>query len=38
MDLVKNWIGVLQAQLELIMSTNGLSENVFEIASKSLAA
>lgn len=29
---------VLQAQLERIMSTNGLSENVFEIASKSLAA
>ncbi|KAF8369838.1 hypothetical protein HHK36_032140 [Tetracentron sinense] len=27
-----------QAQLEMIMSTNGLSENVFEIASKSLAA
>ncbi|GMY30359.1 puromycin-sensitive aminopeptidase isoform X1 [Fagus crenata] len=27
-----------KAQLELIMSTNGLSENVFEIASKSLAA
>ncbi|KAI3901392.1 hypothetical protein MKW92_037474 [Papaver armeniacum] len=29
--------GCLQAQLEMIMSTNGLSENVFEIASKSLA-
>lgn len=28
----------LQAQLDKIMSTNGLSENVFEIASKSLAA
>ena len=28
----------LQAQLEMIMSANGLSENVFEIASKSLAA
>lgn len=28
----------LQAQLEMIMSTNGLSENVFEIASKSLSA
>lgn len=28
----------LQAQLELIMSANGLSENVYEIASKSLAA
>ncbi|TXG50537.1 hypothetical protein EZV62_023061 [Acer yangbiense] len=27
-----------KAQLEMIMSTNGLSENVFEIASKSLAA
>jgi aminopeptidase N len=27
-----------KAQLEKIMSTNGLSENVFEIASKSLAA
>ncbi|KAG5041461.1 hypothetical protein JHK85_013937 [Glycine max] len=27
-----------KAQLERIMSTNGLSENVFEIASKSLAA
>ncbi|XP_044477179.1 puromycin-sensitive aminopeptidase-like isoform X1 [Mangifera indica] len=27
-----------KAQLEVIMSTNGLSENVFEIASKSLAA
>jgi len=27
-----------QAQLEMIMATNGLSENVFEIASKSLAA
>ncbi|XP_059661811.1 puromycin-sensitive aminopeptidase-like [Cornus florida] len=27
-----------KAQLETIMSTNGLSENVFEIASKSLAA
>ncbi|OVA08651.1 Peptidase M1 [Macleaya cordata] len=26
-----------KAQLEMIMSTNGLSENVFEIASKSLA-
>ncbi|KAF7828257.1 puromycin-sensitive aminopeptidase isoform X1 [Senna tora] len=26
-----------RAQLEMIMSTNGLSENVFEIASKSLA-
>ncbi|KAK6935407.1 Peptidase M1, alanyl aminopeptidase, Ig-like fold [Dillenia turbinata] len=26
-----------KAQLEIIMSTNGLSENVFEIASKSLA-
>lgn len=27
-----------QAQLERIMSANGLSENVYEIASKSLAA
>ncbi|KAJ8426344.1 hypothetical protein Cgig2_021897 [Carnegiea gigantea] len=27
-----------KAQLEMIMATNGLSENVFEIASKSLAA
>ncbi|KAI3923381.1 hypothetical protein MKW98_026974 [Papaver atlanticum] len=27
-----------KAQLEMILSTNGLSENVFEIASKSLAA
>lgn len=27
-----------KAQLEMIMSSNGLSENVFEIASKSLAA
>lgn len=27
-----------KAQLEMIMSTNGLSENVFEIASKSLSA
>lgn len=27
----------VQAQLEMILSTNGLSENVFEIASKSLA-
>ncbi|KAJ8768514.1 hypothetical protein K2173_022609 [Erythroxylum novogranatense] len=27
-----------KAQLEMIISTNGLSENVFEIASKSLAA
>lgn len=27
-----------KAQLEMIMSTNGLSENVFEIASKSLVA
>ncbi|XP_030530335.1 puromycin-sensitive aminopeptidase isoform X2 [Rhodamnia argentea] len=27
-----------KAQLEMIMSTNGLSENVFEIASKSLGA
>ncbi|GAB4834430.1 hypothetical protein Ancab_032686 [Ancistrocladus abbreviatus] len=27
-----------KAQLEMIMSTNGLSENVFEIASKSLAS
>lgn len=31
-------VPLLQAQLEMIMSTNGLSENVFEIASKSLAA
>jgi len=30
--------GVFQAQLERIMSSNGLSENVYEIASKSLAA
>lgn len=29
---------MLQAQLEMIMSVNGLSENVYEIASKSLAA
>ncbi|KAM7491420.1 hypothetical protein LguiA_034341 [Lonicera macranthoides] len=29
--------GLAKAQLEMIMSTNGLSENVFEIASKSLA-
>lgn len=33
-----NLCGFLQAQLEMIMSANGLSENVFEIASKSLAA
>lgn len=26
-----------QAQLEMIVSANGLSENVYEIASKSLA-
>lgn len=30
--------GLAKAQLEMIMSANGLSENVFEIASKSLAA
>lgn len=29
---------VVQAELEMILSANGLSENVFEIASKSLAA
>ncbi|CAK9141908.1 unnamed protein product [Ilex paraguariensis] len=29
--------GLAKAQLQMIMSTNGLSENVFEIASKSLA-
>ena len=28
---------VMQAQLEMIVSANGLSENVYEIASKSLA-
>ncbi|CAA2994148.1 puromycin-sensitive aminopeptidase-like isoform X4 [Olea europaea subsp. europaea] len=27
-----------KAQLEMILSANGLSENVYEIASKSLAA
>ena len=27
----------VQAQLEMIVSANGLSENVYEIASKSLA-
>ena len=31
-------MGYLQAQLERITSTNGLSDNVFEIASKSLAS
>jgi aminopeptidase N len=29
---------LIQAQLEMIISANGLSENVYEIASKSLAA
>jgi aminopeptidase N len=30
--------GLMRAQLERIMATNGLSENVFEICTKSLAA
>jgi aminopeptidase N len=30
--------GLMRAQLERIIATKGLSENVFEIASKSLAA
>ncbi|GKU95244.1 hypothetical protein SLEP1_g8625 [Rubroshorea leprosula] len=33
----ENRQNLAKAQLEMIMSTNGLSENVFEIASKSLA-
>lgn len=37
-NLLPNWHGSMQAQLEMIVSANGLSENVFEIASKSLAA
>ena len=37
-NLYPNWHGLMQAQLEMIVSANGLSENVFEIASKSLAA
>jgi hypothetical protein len=37
-NLYPNWHGLIQAQLEMIVSANGLSENVFEIASKSLAA
>ncbi|KAL5718630.1 membrane alanyl aminopeptidase [Ranunculus cassubicifolius] len=32
------FLGEIVEQLEMIMSANGLSENVFEIASKSLAA
>ncbi|KAG6781087.1 hypothetical protein POTOM_013970 [Populus tomentosa] len=37
-NLYPNRHGLMQAQLEMIVSANGLSENVFEIASKCLAA
>lgn len=35
--VIEHMVWCFQAQLEKILATNGLSENVFEIASKSLA-